>query len=124
MNPFDSRDFDSVLHNILHANIVVPDYVPATGANLIESLLQRTPTKRLCSGPTGSAEIQNHAFYKNVEWKKLMFKQTKAPYIPKEGEDHFDAATLGNSVEPPKADKPLPQGLEFGDFTYVAKSVV
>eukprot|EP01119_Soliformovum_irregulare_P005485 TRINITY_DN1723_c0_g1_i2.p1 TRINITY_DN1723_c0_g1~~TRINITY_DN1723_c0_g1_i2.p1 ORF type:complete len:442 (-),score=129.97 TRINITY_DN1723_c0_g1_i2:37-1362(-) len=123
MNPFDSRDFDSVLHNILHANIVVPDYVPAAGANLIESLLQRAPVKRLCSGATGSAEIQNHPFYKSMDWKKLMFKQSKAPFVPKLGEDHFDVDALGSSIEPPKADKPLPQ-LEFGDFDFTAKSVV
>jgi len=49
MNPFDARDFDSVLNNILHSAIVIPEYVPATAKDLIEKLLQRNPQKRLCA---------------------------------------------------------------------------
>ncbi len=66
----------------MSAPIVVPEYVPPLGKDLIEKLLQRHPQKRLCSGPTGSDEIQSHPFYKGLDWKNVMVKDIKAPYIP------------------------------------------
>jgi len=120
MNPFDAKDFDTVLNNILHSHVSVPDYVPSTGKELIEALLQRNPDKRLCSG--GSAEIQNHAFYKSIDWKKAMVKQTKSPYVPPD-KDNFDEGLLTENAEPPagKGGK----GLEFSkaQLDYFSQSV-
>jgi len=117
-NPFDAKDFDGVLSNILHAKITPPDYVPSSARELIEKLLQRNPQSRMCSGEKGSVEIQNHPFYKGVEWDKVAVKGFKAPFIPK-GEENFD-----KSVE--EADVPHGKGLnpkvKFDDFTYVSKS--
>jgi serine/threonine protein kinase len=125
MNPFDSKDFDSVLNNILHSQIVVPDYVPKEGKELIEALLQRNPQKRLCSGPTGSAEIQNHNFYKSIEWKKMMFKQVKAPFVP-QAKDNFDPSLQAENIEPPPGKPNADKNLEFPDshFQYVSKSIL
>jgi len=124
MNPFDAKDFDSVLNNILHSQIAVPDYVPVSGKELIEALLQRNPQKRMCSGPTGSAEIQNHSFYKTVDWKKLMVKQMKAPFIPP-AKDNFDPSLKSENAEPPVG-RGVDKNLEFSDvnFTYSEKSVI
>jgi len=124
MNPFDARDFDNVLNNILHCQIVIPEYVPAPAKELIEALLQRNPMKRMCSGPTGSAEIQNHPFYKTIDWKKLMVKQVKAPFIPS-AKDNFDPSLKAENAEPPEG-RGIDRNLEFSDvnFTYVEKSVL
>jgi len=124
MNPFDAKDFDTVLNNILHSHIVVPDYVPSTGKELIEALLQRNPDKRLCSGPTGSAEVQNHPFYKPIDWKKLMVKQAKAPFVPA-ATDNFDPSLQSENPEPPEG-KGAGKNLDFSDanFNYAAKSVI
>jgi len=122
MNPFDARDFDSVLNNILHSAIVIPEYVPATAKDLIEKLLQRNPQKRLCAGPTGSVEIQDHPFFKGVDWKKQMVKANKSPYIPK-GEDNFDPKLQEEGIEPPEG-KGSATKLEFKEITYVEKSVI
>jgi len=101
MNPFDARDFDAVLNNILHSHIVIPDYVPFTARDLLEKLLQRNPQKRLCSGPSGSVEIQSHPFFESVDWKKAMVKMVKPPYVPK-GEENFDPKMEDESMEPPE----------------------
>jgi len=119
MNPFDAKDFDSVLSNILHSPINIPDFVPETGRDLIDKLLQRNPSKRMCSGPTGSDEIQNSEFFKGVEWKKLMVKNIKPPYKPK-GEENFDPKL--ENAEEPKGNRKL-DGLDLGNFDYVSKSV-
>jgi len=112
------------LNNILHSQIAVPDYVPVSGKELIEALLQRNPQKRMCSGPTGSAEIQNHSFYKTVDWKKLMVKQMKAPFIPP-AKDNFDPSLKSENAEPPVG-RGVDKNLEFSDvnFTYSEKSVI
>lgn len=119
MNPFDARDFDAVLNNILHSHIVIPDYVPPVAKDLMEQLLQRNPQKRLCSGPTGSVEIQSHAFFESIDWKKVMVKMVKAPYVPK-GEDNFDPKMEEEGMEPPEG-KGTGQ-LDLDDFTFQNKS--
>jgi len=118
-NPFDARDFDAVLNNILHSSIVIPDYVPSSAKDLMEKLLQRNPQKRLCSGPTGSVEIQNHKFFEDIEWKKMMVKAYKSYYVPKD-ENCFDPKLEEEGLEPPdgKGDGKL----NLNDFTYVANS--
>eukprot|EP01114_Cavostelium_apophysatum_P001127 TRINITY_DN10968_c0_g1_i1.p1 TRINITY_DN10968_c0_g1~~TRINITY_DN10968_c0_g1_i1.p1 ORF type:complete len:531 (-),score=159.02 TRINITY_DN10968_c0_g1_i1:65-1657(-) len=122
MNPFDARDFDAVLNNILHCSIVIPDYVPSAARDLIEKLLQRNPQKRLCSGPTGSVEIQNHEFFSSTDWKKMMVKAVKPPYVPK-GQDNFSPDLQDEGIEPPqgKGDGNINLG---NDFTYVANNVL
>jgi len=122
MNPFDAKDFDSVLSNILHSPIIVPEYVPVAGKELIEKLLQRNPAKRLCCGPTGSAEIQDNPFFKSIDWKKLMVKAVKSPYVPKP-EGNFDPKLNEEGIEPPQG-KGSAVKLDFNDFTYAEKSVL
>jgi serum/glucocorticoid-regulated kinase 2 len=120
MNPFDAKDFDSVLSNILHSPINVPEYVPKDARDLIDKLLQRNPAKRMCSGPTGSDEIQNHPFFKSVEWKKLMVKQVKPVYKPKEEESYDPKLEDVDEPKGPKKDAKL----DLENFNYVSKSVV
>lgn len=122
MNPFDARDFDAVLNNILHSAIIIPDYVPPLAKDLMEKLLQRNPAKRICSGLTGSDEIQNHEFFANVDWKKMMVKQIKPPYIPK-GEENFDKRIEDEGYEPPEGKGT--GNIDLGDnFTYASKSTI
>jgi len=121
MNPFDAKDFDAVLNNILHCSISVPDYVPATGKDLIEKLLQRNPSKRMCCGPIGSSEIQNHDFFAAVDWKKLMVKMAKPPFVPK-GEDNIAPDLINETPEPPEGTGN--GNIVFGNFTYVEKSIL
>eukprot|EP01118_Nematostelium_gracile_P000842 TRINITY_DN1083_c0_g1_i3.p1 TRINITY_DN1083_c0_g1~~TRINITY_DN1083_c0_g1_i3.p1 ORF type:complete len:447 (-),score=163.82 TRINITY_DN1083_c0_g1_i3:60-1400(-) len=122
-NPFDAKDFDSVLQNILHSAINVPQYVPKEGKDLIEALLQRNPAKRLCS-TNGSEEIEGHIFYKGIDWKKLMVKQLKPPFVPPATEN-FDASLGQEGPEPPEGRGPVDK-LKFGeiDFGYESKSIL
>jgi len=120
-NPFDAKEFDSVLNNILHSTIYIPDYVPREAKELMEKLLQRNPERRMCSGTTGSAEIQNDPFYEPIDWKKLMVKAIKPPFLPK-GEENFDPQ-IADNVEPPEG-KGMHPRLEQTDFTFVAKPLL
>jgi p70 ribosomal S6 kinase len=43
--------------------------------NLVKGLLQKDASRRLGYGPSGSADVMRHAFFKTVDWKKLELRQ-------------------------------------------------
>ena len=49
--------------------------------NLIVSLLNRNPSKRLGAGPDGAEEIKRHPFFVNIEWKTVREKKLSAPKL-------------------------------------------
>jgi len=119
-NPFDANDFESVLGNILHSVICVPqEHTSKEARDLMEKLLQRNPQKRMCSGPTGSAEIQSHPYFDSIDWKKLMVKAIKPPYVPPKGEENFDPS-VANAVVPEGKGK---MDLDFKAISYSAKDI-
>lgn len=75
----------------------------------------------MCSGPTGSAEIQNHEFFSGYDWAKVMVKANKPPYVPKHG-DNYDPQLADEDLNPPEG-KGNGQ-IDLGNFTYVDKSIL
>jgi len=49
--------------------------MPAPARNLILSLLNRNPAKRLGSGPTDAEEIKNHEFFADLNWDDIAAKK-------------------------------------------------
>lgn len=45
-------------------------------------MLVRNPKARLGNGPTGSAAIRKHPFFKNVDFNRLVMKLERAPFVP------------------------------------------
>lgn len=43
--------------------------------NLIVSLLNRNPSKRLGAGPEGAEEIKRHPFFKTIDWTGVKDKK-------------------------------------------------
>lgn len=117
MNPFDAADFQAVLTNILQSTIILPDAIPKEARELMEALLQRDPAKRMCAGPTGSQEIQQHPFFKSIDWEDMMVKRVKSPIKIDLKEDYFDPSLNDNPEAPPEGRGASDQ--DIGDFTYV-----
>ena len=46
---------------------------------LIVSLLNRNPSKRLGAGPEGSEEIKQHQFFEGIDWSTVRFKKLQPP---------------------------------------------
>lgn len=91
--PFHAETPDKVFENILSRNI---DWhkdevdLPDEAYDFMERLLTLDPEKRL--GRNGPEEVQQHAFFKDLDWDKLL---TESPsFIPqpmgKEDTDYFD----------------------------------
>ena len=47
--------------------------------NLIVSLLNRNPSKRLGAGPEGAEEIKRHPFFAPINWEEAKEKKLKPP---------------------------------------------
>ena len=46
-------------------------YLSSEAQNLVKGLLQKEASKRLGYGPSGSADVMKHPFFKTVDWRKL-----------------------------------------------------
>ena len=67
----------------------IPDDWSLAAADFTNKCLQRKPANRL--GLNGPAELKQHVWLRDYDWKGLIEKRLKAPYIPIVG-DNFDAA--------------------------------
>jgi hypothetical protein len=47
----------------------------------------KDPDKRLGCGPRGVEEIKSHVFFKTIDWKLILNKKIKPPFIPKINSD-------------------------------------
>ena len=66
-----STNKDELFNNIMNGPLKLPKSVSTEAKNLMVSLLNRNPTKRLGAGPEGALEIQRHPFFKDVDWDQV-----------------------------------------------------
>ena len=91
--PYQGRDRKEIKEAILARQAGVGDRALSSagwsreGGDFINRMIKRKVRKRL--GFYGINEIKNHAWFKGLNWDKLLMKKIKTPYIPKEG-DNFD----------------------------------
>lgn len=65
---------------ILNAPLVKSQYLSADAFDICSKLLERDPTKRL--GYNGFEEIQNHPWFKEIDWDALYRKEITPPFNP------------------------------------------
>lgn len=81
--PFDSNNRHELYQKILHDPLKMdPKKFSPTSQDLIKRLLVRDETKRLGSGPTGVKEIQDHPWFKGVDWDLVRQRKVKPPFKP------------------------------------------
>ncbi|CAD8088941.1 unnamed protein product [Paramecium primaurelia] len=73
--PYYAHEKEQLFHNIENAVLKIPSYISPEGRNLIKSLLQRNPIKRLGSGVSDSKEIKQHPYFQDVDWEKVYNKE-------------------------------------------------
>ncbi|CAD8097447.1 unnamed protein product [Paramecium sonneborni] len=77
--PYYDNEKEQLFHNIENAVLQIPQFISAEGRNLIKSLLQRNPIKRLGSGIGDSKEIMHHPYFSDVDWEKVQNKELELP---------------------------------------------
>lgn len=60
----------------------MPPYLSPEAQALLRCLFKRNPANRLGSGPSKGKEIKSHEFFASIDFKKLLKRELKPPYIP------------------------------------------
>ena len=70
--PYFSLDKDELVNNILTGSLKLPKSMSVEAKDLIASLLNRNPVRRLGSGTEGTREIVKHPFFKGINWNSVI----------------------------------------------------
>lgn len=92
--PFESDNQEELKKMIVKAPIKYPDMDPPVSPaciSAIQGFLERDITKRLGCGPNGFAFIQNHPFFRNIDWSSLENKSLNPIFRPSSDRINFDA---------------------------------
>lgn len=90
--PFLAETRREILSNIIHKEVEFPEKEEEGGnknfknfKNLISKLLRKDPSKRLgrSSKNQGAKKVKKHAFFKSINWAKILDKSYEAPYVPR-----------------------------------------
>jgi serine/threonine protein kinase len=87
--PYFSGNKEELFHNIINGPLKLPRSISAEAKNLMVSLLNRNPTKRLGAGPEGAHEIMRHPFFNSINWDDVAAKNTNPPK-PRLRCEHFN----------------------------------
>ncbi|CAK84960.1 unnamed protein product (macronuclear) [Paramecium tetraurelia] len=95
--PYTGRSRKEIRDQILAKQVQIkrseiPDNWSLESADFINRLIQRKPANRL--GFNEPQELRQHSWFKNFPWQKLYNKELKAPFIPHQTEDNFDARQI------------------------------
>jgi len=130
--PFYSQNINIMYQKILNGELRFPSYVTGDAQHLLEGLLTREVDKRLGSGSSGSQDVMNHPFFKDIDWKKLEHKELEPPFKPKvKSENDVSQIDTVFTQEKPQdsfvehsLSETMQKENDFNGFTYVAKSAL
>lgn len=82
-SPFYAEDTQQMYKNIAFGKVRFPrDALSTEGRNFVKGLLNRNPGHRL-GAKKDADELMEHAFFNDIDWKKLGRKEGKPPFKPK-----------------------------------------
>jgi len=73
MPPFFCNDREQLFHNIQHGKLRFSSTMSPVAFNLIESLMDRDPFKRV--GFHRTRDVRDHDFFKNIQWDVILRKE-------------------------------------------------
>ena len=79
MTPFFTTKKEDIFYNIEYGELKIPNFVSKEASELLKRLLERNPEKRLGGCGRDAAEIKEHPYFKDVDWKKVYDKKIKPP---------------------------------------------
>ncbi|GBE86516.1 Serine/threonine-protein kinase gad8 [Sparassis crispa] len=95
--PFRGKTNGDLTHSICKDHVRFPDDADTkcskVGMQALRAFLDRDPSRRLGWKPTeGSAEIQRHPWFQDIDWDTLDDKQQISPFVPDSKKANFDAS--------------------------------
>ena len=100
----DQNTEDYLFQVILEKTIRIPRSISTRAQSVLKGFLNKNPAGRLgCHPETGFKDIQNHPFFRAIDWRALEAKQITPPYIPQVQSDrdleHFDPQFTNEPVQ-------------------------
>ena len=79
--PFTSNNRKKTIDMIMNKKLVLPKFLTADARDLLTKLMKKRPEVRLGS-KTGAEELKKHAFFRRIDWKKVLERGYDAPIQP------------------------------------------
>ncbi|XWS60655.1 hypothetical protein CRYUN_Cryun07bG0054400 [Craigia yunnanensis] len=119
--PFTHANRQKLQQRIIQEKVKLPPFLSTEAHSLLKGFLQKEPSRRLGSGPSGGDEIKKHKWFRSINWKKLEAREIQPKFKPDvSGKDctaNFDQCW----TRMPADDSPASTGGEhFQGYTYVA----
>ena len=124
--PFYDSNRKIMFHRILSCPLQNSPYMSQEAFDICSKLLERDPTKRL--GYNGYEEIQNHPWFKDIDWDQLYRKELDPPFHPavenEESTEHIDQefVSIVPTVTPTPTNAILTDQSVFDNFSYNDRS--
>jgi cGMP-dependent protein kinase len=82
MDPSGDQNPMTIQKNILRGDLRFPKGINERTRKLVTSLLVKQPGRRLGGGKSGTAEVAEHDYFKELDFQMLLRKRYKAPWKP------------------------------------------
>jgi len=83
--PFYNKNREKLFYNIKIDQLKSHKYLSKEVIDLLEKLFIKDPDKRLGSGPNGIQDIKSHPFFATINWKDILDKKIKPPFLSEIG---------------------------------------
>ncbi len=82
IDPFNHDDPMMIYQNIIKGKIKFPKNINPDAKSLIKHLLTADVTKRYGCLKGGVKDIIEHRFFKDFDWRSLLFMTLDVPFLP------------------------------------------
>ncbi|XP_021292404.1 serine/threonine-protein kinase AtPK2/AtPK19-like [Herrania umbratica] len=121
--PFTHANRQKLHQRIIQEKVKLPPFLSTEAHSLLKGLLQKEPSRRLGSSPSGGDEIKKHKWFRSINWKKLEAREIQPKFKPDvSGKDctaNFDQCWTTMPADDSPASTPT-AGAHFEGYTYVA----
>ena len=80
--PFYSTHVDEMYQGILHKPLKLKSTVSVEMRSFLSKILEKNPENRLGHAPDGWQQIQNHSFFRQINFSDLLLKKYRPDFIP------------------------------------------
>ena len=80
--PFYSTNVDEMYQGILHKPLKLKSTVSVEMRSFLSKILEKNPENRLGHAADGWSQIQNHSFFRQINFSDLLLKKYRPDFIP------------------------------------------
>ena len=79
--PYSTDRKEDIFRNIKDAELNIPSFISSKASDLIKTLLEKEPKKRLGGGVEDANEIKSHPYFSDVNWDDVYHKRICPPKL-------------------------------------------